>query len=280
MRSPAIGGKIVWNADKPDGAMMKVLDVSRMKQALDGWAPPTGLKAGPGQDDRLVPGQQGPGGCQMVNRRHWYRHDVPPGTRDQRAVEPAQAARPAGSAIDPGDEPVPLAPRRLGPRLRETAGGKRILFINQYYWPDHASTAQHLTDLAESLADQGYECHVLALAGPLQAGRAPAAGVRDSRRGSYPPRPGDLAGPSRHLGPDDRLPELLRRGHGQGHAPAPLRRGRHPHDSADHRPGRHALEAAQEDAARLLEHGPPSRRQPGARADVAARACSAGSCTG
>lgn len=39
-------GKIVWNTDRPDGAMMKVLDVARMKQELDGWAPPTDLKAG------------------------------------------------------------------------------------------------------------------------------------------------------------------------------------------------------------------------------------------
>ncbi len=39
-------GKIVWNTDKPDGAMVKVLDVTRMKQVLDGWLPPTGLKAG------------------------------------------------------------------------------------------------------------------------------------------------------------------------------------------------------------------------------------------
>ena len=39
-------GKMVWNTDKPDGALKKVLDVTRMKQALDGWAPPTGLKAG------------------------------------------------------------------------------------------------------------------------------------------------------------------------------------------------------------------------------------------
>jgi glycosyltransferase involved in cell wall biosynthesis len=37
----------------------------------------------------------------------------------------------------------------------------RILFVNQYYWPDHASTAQHLTDLAESLGAQGHDCHVL-----------------------------------------------------------------------------------------------------------------------
>ena len=39
-------GKLVWNTDKPDGAMKKVLDVTRMKQAFDGWAPPTDLKAG------------------------------------------------------------------------------------------------------------------------------------------------------------------------------------------------------------------------------------------
>lgn len=39
-------GKIAWNADKPDGAAMKVLDVSRMKAALDGWAPPTDLRSG------------------------------------------------------------------------------------------------------------------------------------------------------------------------------------------------------------------------------------------
>jgi glycosyltransferase involved in cell wall biosynthesis len=43
--------------------------------------------------------------------------------------------------------------------------GRRLLFINQYYWPDHASTAQHLTDLAESLAARGFECHVLCAQG-------------------------------------------------------------------------------------------------------------------
>jgi GDP-L-fucose synthase len=39
-------GKLVWNADKPDGAAMKVLDVTRMQGALDGWTPPTSLKEG------------------------------------------------------------------------------------------------------------------------------------------------------------------------------------------------------------------------------------------
>ena len=39
-------GKIVWNTDKPDGAIKKVLDVTRMKQVLEGWTPTTSLHAG------------------------------------------------------------------------------------------------------------------------------------------------------------------------------------------------------------------------------------------
>ena len=38
-------GSIVWNADKPDGAMRKVLDVSRMKSKL-GWESRTSFKDG------------------------------------------------------------------------------------------------------------------------------------------------------------------------------------------------------------------------------------------
>ncbi len=38
---------------------------------------------------------------------------------------------------------------------------RRLLFVNQYYWPDHASTAQHLADLAEHLASVGHEVHIL-----------------------------------------------------------------------------------------------------------------------
>ncbi len=30
----------------PDGALKNVLDVTRMKRELDGWAPPTSLRAG------------------------------------------------------------------------------------------------------------------------------------------------------------------------------------------------------------------------------------------
>ncbi len=39
-------GRIAWNTDKPDGAPLKVLDISRMTQSLDGWTPPTTLRDG------------------------------------------------------------------------------------------------------------------------------------------------------------------------------------------------------------------------------------------
>ena len=76
---------------------------------------------------------------------------------------------PARLGADPPDARVPPAPHLAGPRAEE-GRGKRLLFINQYYWPDHASTAQHLSDLAESLAGGGYECHVLCARGRYQPG--------------------------------------------------------------------------------------------------------------
>jgi colanic acid biosynthesis glycosyl transferase WcaI len=56
-----------------------------------------------------------------------------------------------------------------------------LLFINQYYWPDEASTAQHLADLAGSLADEGYECHVLCSQGSYKSGepRPPAHEIHE-----------------------------------------------------------------------------------------------------
>ena len=70
------------------------------------------------------------------------------------------------------------------PKLKERLHGgrpSRILFVNQYYWPDHASTAQHLTDLAESLAEQGHECHVVCSKGGYQGEQAsrPRSEVRN-----------------------------------------------------------------------------------------------------
>lgn len=81
--------------------------------------------------------------------------------------------------------PTPKSPDLWPPgetqdgRGPKSVRGTRLLFINQYYWPDHASTAQHLTDLCESLAEQGYDVHVLC-----------------SRRGS---RPGGPARPAREV---------------------------------------------------------------------------------
>jgi colanic acid biosynthesis glycosyl transferase WcaI len=46
----------------------------------------------------------------------------------------------------------------------------RILFINQCYWPDHASSAQHLTDLAEGLASRGHDVTVLCSRNPYVGG--------------------------------------------------------------------------------------------------------------
>jgi glycosyltransferase involved in cell wall biosynthesis len=73
-----------------------------------------------------------------------------------------------------------VAPPRFRLRRRPAAGTK-ILFVNQYYWPDHASTAQHLTDLAESLVHQGYDVHVLCSKGSYKPGQP----VRPSREAHH-----------------------------------------------------------------------------------------------
>ena len=172
-------GKIVWNADKPDGAAKKVLDVTRMTAGRStAGSPPTDLRDRPGQDDRLVPGQQGPGGRQVVNA--WLR----------------QACR--GSSAR-AERPVRAARRLAGRRCPCGSGGRsdrppspaRLLFVNQYYWPDHASTAQHLTDLAESLAAEGLRVPRPLQPGGLPAGHAAAPRVRGPQRRPHPSRPGD-----------------------------------------------------------------------------------------
>ena len=37
----------------------------------------------------------------------------------------------------------------------------KILLLNAHYWPDTASTGQHLTNLGEELARQGHEVRVI-----------------------------------------------------------------------------------------------------------------------
>ena len=56
-----------------------------------------------------------------------------------------------------------------------------VLFVNQYFWPDMAATAQLLADLGEDLAAQG--CRVRAIAG---RGRYAGADVaRPARRETW-----------------------------------------------------------------------------------------------
>ena len=56
----------------------------------------------------------------------------------------------------------------------------KLLFVNQYYWPDHASTAQHLADLAEHLATRGHDVHVLCGQGAYKPGTPKLPGRRES----------------------------------------------------------------------------------------------------
>jgi glycosyltransferase involved in cell wall biosynthesis len=57
----------------------------------------------------------------------------------------------------------------------------RILLVNQHYYPDVASTGQHLTDLAEYLAGEGFSVEVLTGRGKYVTGKmdAPALEVRN-----------------------------------------------------------------------------------------------------
>src|SRR5215467_219675 len=57
----------------------------------------------------------------------------------------------------------------------------RLLLVNQHYYPDVASTGQHLTDLAEYLAREGYSVEVLTGRGRYVAGKmnVPACEVRN-----------------------------------------------------------------------------------------------------
>lgn len=48
---------------------------------------------------------------------------------------------------------------------------RRVLFVNQYFWPDRAATAQLLADLAEDLAAAGWQVTALAGRGHYVRGR-------------------------------------------------------------------------------------------------------------
>ena len=57
--------------------------------------------------------------------------------------------------------PQPSTPNAQPPTHPDVSQAPSLLFINQHYWPDLAATAQMLTDLAEHLAGDGVEVHVL-----------------------------------------------------------------------------------------------------------------------
>jgi colanic acid biosynthesis glycosyl transferase WcaI len=66
-------------------------------------------------------------------------------------------------------------PRDGEDSAREEEGRKpSLLFVNQHYWPDVASTGQHLADLAEYLVGEGHEVSVLSSRGRYVKGKVPA----------------------------------------------------------------------------------------------------------
>jgi colanic acid biosynthesis glycosyl transferase WcaI len=115
----------------------------------------------------------------MASSRRWFpARDVRRTHRERSTI--GAGAVPGRLAVDPGHETL-TAPQLAFAPAPNGPGGQRILFINQYYWPDHASTAQHLADLAESLAARGCECHVLCSQGRYKPGepRPPAHEIHE-----------------------------------------------------------------------------------------------------
>lgn len=45
----------------------------------------------------------------------------------------------------------------------------KLLFVNQFYWPDAAATAQQMSDLAEWLVEQGHEVQILCSRGAYES---------------------------------------------------------------------------------------------------------------
>lgn len=80
------------------------------------------------------------------------------------------------------------------------APGLSVLFVNQHYWPDVAATGQQLTDLAEHLAAEGLDVHVLAGAGGYS--RGPRGSARAERRNGVTVHrvPTTRFGRGRHVG--------------------------------------------------------------------------------
>ncbi len=61
----------------------------------------------------------------------------------------------------------------------------RILFVNQFYWPDAAATAQQMSDLAEHLVERGHEVTVYCARGQYQEGSTQRAPRYEQHRGVH-----------------------------------------------------------------------------------------------
>ena len=59
----------------------------------------------------------------------------------------------------------------------------KILFVNQFYWPDMAATAQQMTDLCEYLAERGHEVRVVCSCGQYDDGSGGSTPKRETHRG-------------------------------------------------------------------------------------------------
>src|ERR671937_3143071 len=89
---------------------------------------------------------------------------------------------------------------RRKPTVTQRRPTPSLLFVNQHYYPDVASTGQHLTDLGEYLASEGYRVEVLTGKGKYLAGHMQAPS-REERNGVLIRRVRTTSfGRARHLG--------------------------------------------------------------------------------
>jgi len=75
--------------------------------------------------------------------------------------------------------PAPTALPAFTELAARSQAPMKLLFINQFYWPDMAATSQMMVDLCEQLATHGHEVHVLCSRGQYDAGTR--AGQRAAR---------------------------------------------------------------------------------------------------
>lgn len=61
----------------------------------------------------------------------------------------------------------------------------KVLFVNQFYYPDVAATAQIMADLAEHLVERGHEVHVLCSRGQYDDGSGRPTPRRELHRGVH-----------------------------------------------------------------------------------------------